>query len=206
MSAREIRCALTKSILLICEHETVRLSSSSSSSSSSIVAYPTLTPHYRDKMDPFKGLSVEISTQTGPLKLHNDPDDDPSNEPYTCQRYVEAVTGATFKVKVSLHKSFPLPCLAPDDAVHITIHYDGEKRGWYRDITSATIVTKWSKGEPAEHTFSHISTFCEETQQWKQGTTTFGALDMSKVHCSASRMSGSHYVHRGNCGYPNLLV
>ena len=162
--------------------------------------------HSSDRMGPFKGLSVEIATQSGPLMLHNDPDDDPSSDPYTRQRYVEAVTGATFKVKVSLGKSFPLPCRTLEEAVHITIYYDGQKRGWYKDLTNATIVKQWSKGEPAEHTFSHVSNFCKETQQWKQGTTTFGALDMSEVHCSASRMSGSHCVYRGDCPFPNFLV
>ncbi|KAM0796727.1 hypothetical protein BDR22DRAFT_500816 [Usnea florida] len=138
-------------------------------------------------MRPFKGLSVEIATQGGPLMLHNDPDDDPSNDPYTRQRYVEAVTGATFKVKVSLDKSFRLPCRGPDEAVHIKIYYDGQKRGWYQDLTCATIVKRWSKGEPAEQTFSHISKFCKETQQWKQGATTFGALDMKEtVHSQIS--------------------
>lgn len=168
--------------------------------------FVTSTPHSCEVMRPFKGLSVEIATQTGPLKLHNDPDDDPSNEPYICQRYVEAVTGATFKIKVSLHKSFPLRFMARDDAVHITVFYDGQKQGFYNDLTKATIVKQWSEGEPAELTFSRIPNFCEETQQWKQGTTTFGALDMSKVHCSASRMSGSHYLYRGDCGFPSFLV
>ena len=170
------------------------------------MAYQTSTPHIYDKMRPFKGLSLQITTQSGPLKLHNDPDDDPSNEPLICQRYVEAVTGATFKVKVSLHKSFHLSSLGPDGAVHVTICYDGQERVWYMDLTRATIVQQWSEGNPAEHTFSHISNFCEETQQWKQGTTTFGALDMSKVYCSASRMPGSHCVYRGDCGFPNFLV
>ena len=157
-------------------------------------------------MYPFKGVSVEIATQTGPLTLHNDPDDDPSNEPYTCQRYVEAVTGATFKVKVSLRWAFPLRCMALDDAVHIEIKYDDQKLSWIKDFTRATIIQLRSKGKSVEHTFSHIATFSEETQQWKQGATTFGVLEMSKVHCSASRMSDSYYISRGDCGFPNLLV
>ncbi|CAF9915506.1 MAG: hypothetical protein ALECFALPRED_010231 [Alectoria fallacina] len=129
-------------------------------------------------MHPFRGLSVEVTTQSGPLILHHDPDDDPSNEPCTRQRYIEAVTGATFKVKVSVHKNFDLSTLEYDDAVHIVIFYDGQKRGWYTDLTRATIVHERSKGKPAEHTFSHVSNFCQETQQWKLGATSFGALDM----------------------------
>ena len=157
-------------------------------------------------MRPFQGLSIQITSQSGPLKLHHDPDDDLSNEPCTRQRYIEAVTGATFKVKVSLHKAFELSSLGLDDAVHITIYYDGQKRGWYTDLTRATIVHQWSQGKPAEHTFSHISNFCQGTQQWKQGATTFGALEMSKIHCFATRLTGSNCVYRGDCGFPNFLV
>ena len=138
--------------------------------------------------------------------LHNDPDEDPSNEPYTCQRYVEAVTGATFKVKVSLRESFSTRHMAFDDAVKITIFYDGQKRGWFIDFTRAAITHKRRRGKSVECTFSHVSNFNEESQQWEDGATSFGALDMSKVHCSASRMSGSHCVYRGDCGFPNLLV
>ena len=205
MSTREKRSALTKSILLICQLVPL----SSSPSSISIVAYPTLTPHSCDRMRPFKGLSVDIATQSGPLTLHNDPDDDTSDElyqRYTCQRYVEAVTGATFKVKVSVHKSFPLRRMELDDAVHIEILYDDQKLSWIMDFTRATIMQRRSEGKPVEQTFSQIATFSEETQQWKQGATTFGALDMSKLHCCASRMSDSYCIYRGDCGFPNLLV
>ena len=133
-------------------------------------------------MRPFRGLSVQVTTQSGPLKLHNDPDDDPSNEPRTRQRYIEAVTGATFQVKVNVHKDFDLSTLGADDAVRITISYDNQERSWYSDLTRATIVDEWSRGKPAEHTFSHVSNFYPETQQWKLGATSFGVLDMSKIH------------------------
>ena len=149
-------------------------------------------------MHPFRGLTLEVITQSGPLILHHDPDDDPSNEPCTRQRYIEAVTGATFKVKVSVHKIFDLSTLEYDDAVHIVIFYDGQKRGWYTDLTKATIVHEWSKGKPAEHTFSQVSNFCQETQQWKLGATSFGALNMSKIDCFAHQLPASNCVYRGH--------
>lgn len=146
--------------------------------------YPTYlapTPYNHYGMHPFRGLSVQVSTQSGLLKLHNDPDHDPINEPRTRQRYIEAVTGATFKVKVNVHKDFELSTLGLDDAVRITISYDNQERSWYTDLTRATIVHEWSRGKPAEHTFSHVSNFFPETQQWKMGATCFGALDISKI-------------------------
>ncbi|KAL9075129.1 MAG: hypothetical protein Q9161_001815 [Pseudevernia consocians] len=129
-------------------------------------------------MPPFRGLSVQVITQDGPLKLHHDPDDDPSSEPRTRQRYIEAVTEATFSVKISMHTGFELHTLGLHDAVKITISYDDQKPSWHTHLTRAWIVYEWSKGKPAEYTFSRISHFCQETRQWKQGVTSFGALHM----------------------------
>lgn len=146
--------------------------------------YPILPcpPYIYCPMRPFQGLSLQVITQTGALKLHHDPDDDPSSEPRTRQRYIEAVTGATFKIRVHLHKDFELYTLGLDDAVRITIFYDDQKTSWFIDLTRAAIVQEWRKGKSIEHTFSHVSNFCQETQQWKQGATSFGALHTSKCH------------------------
>lgn len=157
-------------------------------------------------MRPFRGLSVQVITQDGPLKLHHDPDVDPSSEPRTRQRYIEAVTGATFRVKISVHKDFELHTLGCCDAVQITISYDGQECYWYTHLTRASIVCEWSKGKPAEHTFSRIPNFCQETHQWKQGVTSFGALHMSKIHCSAFQVPSSNPVYRGDHRFPNFLV
>lgn len=132
---------------------------------------------------------MNITSQSGLLKLHHDPDDDPSSDPRTRQRYIESKTGETFTVKVSVHKGFELSTMGLDDAVHITIYYDGQARGWYTDLTKATILLEWSKGKPAEHTFSHVSNFCQVTQQWKQGATSFGALDTKETIDSQTSLS-----------------
>lgn len=132
---------------------------------------------------------MNITSQSGLLKLHHDPDDDPSSDPRTRQRYIESKTGETFTVKVSVHKGFELSTMGLDDAVHITIYYDGQARGWYTDLTVATILLEWSKGKPAEHTFSHVSNFCQVTQQWKQGATSFGALDTKETIDSQTSLS-----------------
>ena len=157
-------------------------------------------------MPPFRGLSLQVITQDGPLKLHHDPDDDPSSEPRTRQRYIEAVTGATFSVKISMHTGFELHTLGLHDAVKITISYDDQKPSWHTHLTRASIVYEWSKGKPAEYTFSRISNFCQETRQWKRGVTSFGALHMSKIHCFAFQVPRSNRVYRGDHRLSNFLV
>ncbi len=130
-------------------------------------------------MSAFAGLSIQVISDGKTLKLYNDPDDEPANDPRTRQRYIEAVTGATFKVKVSLHRQFKLPSLKANDAVRVTIHYDNSV--WYYDFVVEDIRYAWSKGGPAEHTFWSIATFDEASQQWKEGATTFSVLNTSQL-------------------------
>ena len=177
----------------------------------SLIIHPTLlyparhtsTIHY--PMRPFRGLSFHVTTRTGPLKFHHDPDDDPSSEPRTRQRYIEAVTGATFKLRVNLHKDFELYTMGLDDAVRITIYYDDQKIGKFIELTRAAIVQEWSKGKSPEYTFSHVSNFCQETQQWKRGALSFGELHMSKCHGFAFHVPISDRVCRRDHRFPSSL-
>lgn len=129
-------------------------------------------------MGPFVRLHVQVISDGKTLKLYNDPDDEPANDPQTRQRYIEAVTGATFEVKVRLDEDFRLSNLNGTDAVRATIHYDNSP--WYHDFVVKDILTAWSKGKPAEHTFWSITRFDEGSQRWKRGATTFSALDISQ--------------------------
>lgn len=122
----------------------------------------------------FKGVTVEVISQGKPLKLYDDPDGDPS--PRTPQRYIEAVTDAIFKVRITLSDKFSLYRLQPDDGVRLSINYDGQQLEWYKDFSTWELSQRWSKGQPAEHVFSHLSRYCNHSQQWTIGETTFGAL------------------------------
>ena len=130
-------------------------------------------------MDPFEGVHVEVISGGNALDLYNDPDEEPDHDPRVRRRYVEAVTGATFQVKISITRSFLLLSLGPNDAVRATITYDGQVPGWYSDVPMTNLLAARATGGSVAYTFSRIETWCNNTQQWKQGETTFGTLVMS---------------------------
>lgn len=132
-------------------------------------------------MGPFKGLNVEVISNNESLKHYEDPDDVPRKDSRVRQHYIEAVTGATFTVKVTLNKSFKLYGLKYDDGVRVSVIYDNQKPMWYHDLTVLHLRSSWNKGKAAEWTFGHISKFDEVSQQWKQGAMTFCALKTSKL-------------------------
>ena len=127
-------------------------------------------------MDPFEGIQVDVISGGNTLALYNDPDEEPSHNLRVRQQYVEAVTGATFQVKVSINPAFILSSLGPHDAVRVKICYDNEAHGWYSDIAAWDITASRLRQESAAIMFSRISHWCNETRQWKSGETTFGAL------------------------------
>lgn len=131
-------------------------------------------------MDPFPGLSIHVISDGRALQLYNDPDDEPANHPWTRQRYVEAVTGATFRVRITLSKEFDLFSLQANDAVRVLISYDSQRPCWLNDFVVDDLRFKWSRGQPAECDFWYMIRFDETSQQWRQGATTFCALDTSR--------------------------
>ncbi len=132
-------------------------------------------------MGPFSGLGIQVISAGKTLKLYSDPHDEPANEPRTRQRYIEAVTGATFKVKISLHKNFKLSNLKRSDAVRAVIYYDNDN-GWQHPFVVDDICSAWSKGRPAEYKFQFITKFDDASQQWKEGETIFSPLDIGQIY------------------------
>jgi len=137
-------------------------------------------------MSGFEGLNVQEISGDETLELYDDPDADHIHNPRTRQRYVEAVTGATFKVRMTLSEQFKLFLLGPDDAVRVTINYDGQKRDWYIDFTAQDLCRTWKEGQLVEHNWTHPRNLCDQTQQWKRGETCFGALDTSELRLPLS--------------------
>lgn len=69
-------------------------------------------------MDPLKAVELEILADGKPLKLYTDEDDEQADKRMR-ERYVEAVTGATFKIVVRLTQTFEIDRLGPEDAVRL---------------------------------------------------------------------------------------
>ena len=131
--------------------------------------------------DPWKDVTVQVISKGKVLDFYHDPDEDPTSiSPMICQRYVEAVTDAIFKIRVALTPNFPLYCLQLDDAVRISVKYDGQ-RSWYVDLSTMEILRARNKALPAEYTFARTSRYCNDSHQWISGETTFGALTTSAL-------------------------
>lgn len=127
--------------------------------------------------DPFSGVTLQVISDGSPLEFYDDPDEDPNNpSPTTRQQYAEAVTGAIFKLRIVLSPRFSLYFLGPNDAVRISVKYDAQSLAWYRDLTAAHIRDCRSKGRPADTTFTALTRYCSDSQQWIRGDLTFGAL------------------------------
>jgi len=135
----------------------------------------------RRSMGGFEGVDVHVISGGETLKLYHDPDTELNQGPRTRQQYVEAITGATFKVKVTISKQFQLFNLRPDDAVRASINYDGQKLDWFRDFQVQELRQVWRSGQAQEHNFTAFRSLCDQTQQWQEGETSFGALDTSEV-------------------------
>lgn len=127
----------------------------------------------------FKGVTVEVISEGEPLEFYDDPDEDP-NDKRDLQRYIEAVTDAVFKVRVTLSTKFSLYSLGHDDAVRLSINYDGQPLDWYTDLSTKEIRRSWGSGQVAAHTFACVSRYCNDSQQWFRADTTFGALTTSR--------------------------
>ena len=130
-------------------------------------------------MDPFEGIDVEIISNGEVLTLYNDPDDEPSHDSRVRQRYIEAVTGATFEVKVRVDHRFNLVSLGRNDVVDARVLYDGTYH-YGKSVLIDPLLRNSRVGGDVSCTFTHIHNWCPETGQWKSGATTFGALATSE--------------------------
>lgn len=116
----------------------------------------------------FHGIKVEVISNDQTLHMYNDPDIAENRDPQKCRYYIEAVTGATFSVKISLTPEYEQ---GPCDAVRIKIQFDDNGAGFYRDIETYSISRK--------AVFSSLSQYCHQTHQWRKGTLSFGKLEIS---------------------------
>ena len=116
----------------------------------------------------FQGIKVEVVSNDQTLRMYDDPDPTVDDDPQKRQYYIEAVTGATFELGVSLTPEYEqIIC----DAVRVSIKFDADASGWYQDIIpfsrSRNVI------------FRSISEFCHKTNQWTRGKLSFGKLDIS---------------------------
>ena len=132
--------------------------------------------HY---MDPFQGVFIEVVRESQELELYDNPKQDIDHDPLHYQCYIEAISDAKFAVKVIFTRDYPLPTFHPNEAIRITISYDGDPVHWFNELSSDFMHTQWREKGIVEHVFSHVSSFDPRTQQWSRGATGFGVLNIS---------------------------
>ena len=136
-------------------------------------------------MDSLQGLRIEIVSDGKGLDLYDDPDvADESVNPYARTLYVEAITGATFSVRVTFTKDFQYFNLGYSDAVSLEVHYDGS--GGTKTLISGRRCRQRS-ADGRQDFAEMISTtwsFCRTSQQWSVGNPCFGDLIIGEYHQS----------------------
>ena len=136
-------------------------------------------------MDPFKGIEIQILSGQA-LKLYDDPDAHEIEDDRTRQLYVEAITGATFSVKVTLTNKFDISALRPTDAIRISLNLDGRCSCGYH-FSRADIESNRLRGQVTESTFAGHRQCDAKTGQWTRSDFSFGALELSTLNTSIYR-------------------
>lgn len=127
-------------------------------------------------MDLFKDIKVEVISNNKSLPLYNPTDASEADDAYAGRKFVEAVTGAEFKVRVIVSKSIDLDSCK---AIRVSISYDG---GVFESfiVRTANLRKTFIRGYDFVGEHHSLITFCEQSNQWKEGNLSFGALQTSE--------------------------
>ncbi len=130
-------------------------------------------------MDPFKGILVQVISNGQILSSYDDPDTNDNENPYQRQRYIEAVTGATFAVKVIITDQFDFCHINRGDGVAVRFSVDGLNRdlGYYQ--TREDIEKYFRAGIPCCFKFDKFTHFSDKTGRWMESEYSFNALKLS---------------------------
>ena len=122
------------------------------------------------------GVRIEVISNNRISKLYADPEAEEREKTEVPALYVEAVTGATFEVHVTLEKDF---VRGPCDAVRVGVRYDGEdRRHTYHLLKGSMHHDRTAK-------FREIRSYNADLGRWQCGKTAFGQLNTSQCSSSA---------------------
>ena len=130
-------------------------------------------------MDPFKGILVQVISNGQILESYDDPDASDNENPYQRQQYIEAVTGATFAVKVIITDQFDLCDIGRRDGVAVDLAVDGFCWSPGKCRRREDLEYSFGKGEPWTHAFDKFTHFSDNTGQWMESEYSFNALKLS---------------------------
>ncbi|KAL8897732.1 MAG: hypothetical protein Q9192_002433 [Flavoplaca navasiana] len=112
--------------------------------------------------------------------MYDDPDADGHEDPFNVasppQKYIEAVTGASFAIAVTLEPDFRF---AGCDGVRVSIHLDGTTHRYYEDIGIKHAISRSPQRRTAR--FGTMYCYCPQTKQFQKGDLTFGQVKMRET-------------------------
>ena len=129
-------------------------------------------------MDLFKGILVQVISNDQILDSYNDPDASDHENPYRRRRYIEAVTGATFAIKVIITDQFDFRKIHRNDGILVDLTVDGHDwdHGCY--CTREDVEDEWATGEPCTISFHEFEHFSDKTGKWMKSEYSFNALKL----------------------------
>ena len=129
-------------------------------------------------MDLFKGILVQVISNGEILESYNDPDVSDNENPYQRQQYIEAVTGATFAIKVIITDQFDWCNISRKNGITIELTVDGLDWGHNYYVTREDIEDDLGTGEPYTFNFDDFTHFSDKTGQWMNSEYSFNALKL----------------------------
>lgn len=123
----------------------------------------------------FRGATFAVSTGGETCPMYNDPDANDREDLFEQHRYIEAITGATFKVKVTLDSGFEFGSC---DAIRFLFSFDNTYRDYYQDITRQDFLAR----KYCYASIDSVCRYCDKSGEWQRGSLSFGKLEISKSH------------------------
>ena len=130
-------------------------------------------------MDPFQHIELRIVSNDRNLRLYDDPDAENNAGQWARNHYIEAVTGATFRIEVIIGSLYDISQLQGMDCVRVTVDYDGSSR-CKCDISKKEIDHDRRASKETIATFARTYRTDPVTKQCLAGDTTFGSLNISE--------------------------
>ncbi|KAL6713429.1 hypothetical protein ACLMJK_008894 [Lecanora helva] len=128
-----------------------------------------------------QGIVVQVLSDERSLDLYDDPDATEAEDSQTFSRYVEAVTGATFRIKVMITSAFNFYELRSSDMVRLSVIVDGMELEMVFNFTRREIERCLLRGKPRVYIFKNLLNFCPETGQYMHCHYSFGALETKEI-------------------------
>ena len=128
-------------------------------------------------MDFHQGVKVEVICKGNTLPSFEDPDVEDGYPERSARRYVEASTGANFRLKISLAEAYAMHSC---DFVKATAEFDGNNR-WATYISKEEVAS----GIRSAH-FHYVTVFSPTTNFWEESKLCFGKLATSMLAYGAT--------------------